>query len=230
MNTPQTYTLEELLTKLDEQKTVHLTVTEKMMSAYNAAIYPLDLMGISVSKRSMSLIRGFIEMIRQENFICAAPLVRMQLDNSLRFYAAFLVDEPHKLATEFINGNPIRNLKERLTKQKLTDRLLVERLAEHHPWITAVYEKTSGYIHLSEIHLFNAMGKKSGEEKLTVVASDSDSYITEQQRTEAVYIMIELTTIVLWLLHSWTLTKDTPNQADWIKKQGPGTGYKKPAV
>jgi hypothetical protein len=39
--------------------------------------------------------------------------------------------------------------------------------------------------------------------------------------------MIELTTILLWLLHSWTLNKDTPNAEEWIKKNGPDTGYMK---
>jgi len=105
--------------------------------------------------------------------------------------------------------------------------LLVERLAEHHPWITGVYEKTSGYIHLSDMHLFNTMGKQSGEQRLSVVTSDGDIFITEVQRAEAVYIMIELTTVVLWLLNSWALRKETPDTEEWIKKHGPGTGYKK---
>ena len=135
------FTLEELLTKLDEQKQIHLEVTAKMIQADKTSLYPLDLMGISMSKRSMSLIRGGREMIRQENFICAAPLLRMQLDNSLRFYAAFLVEDPHELARQFAEGKSIRNFKERGTNQKLTDRLLVDRLAEHHPWIVEVYER-----------------------------------------------------------------------------------------
>lgn len=117
-----------------------------MLQADNAKIFPLDLMGISVSKRSMSLIKGFTEMIRQENFICAAPMLRMQLDNSLRFYAAFLVEDPHELARNFAEGQSIRNFREKGTNQKLTDRLLVERLSEHYPWIAEVYNKMSGYI------------------------------------------------------------------------------------
>jgi hypothetical protein len=219
-------TLKELLTKLDEQKQIHLEVTAKMIQADKASLYPLDLMGISVSKRSMSLIRGFIEMIRQENFICAAPLLRMQLDNSLRFYAAFLVEDPHELARQFADGKSIRSFKERGTNQKLTDRLLVDRLAEHYPWIVEVYEKTSGYIHLSDMHLSNTLGKKTGDQRLSLVTSDRDSFISEEQRAEAVYVMFELTTIVLWLLNSWALTKDTPNAEEWVKKHGPGKGYK----
>lgn len=212
------FTIEELLNKLKEQQQIHLEVTIQMMQADNASLYPLDLMGISVSKRSMSLIRGFIEMIRQENFICAAPLLRMQLDNSLRFYAAFLVEDPHDLARQFVDGKSIRSFRERDTNQKLTDRLLVDRLAEHHPWITDVYGQMSGYIHLSDQHLFNTLGKKQENEHLNVIISDSDSFITEKERAEAVYIMFELTSIVLWLLNSWTLTKETPDTKQWVEK------------
>ena len=227
MNQSTLLTIDELLNKLDEQKHIHLDVTAKMIHADNAKIFPLDLMGISVSKRSMSLIKGFSEMIRQENFICAAPMLRMQLDNSLRFYAAFLVENPHELARKFAEGQSIRNFKEKGTNQKLTDRLLVERLSEHYPWVFKVYNKMSGYIHLSDLHLFNTLNKKDDNSNLRAIISDTDTNISEHIRIEAVYIMFELTTIVLWLLNSWTLTKDTPNVEGCIAKHGAGTGYKK---
>jgi hypothetical protein len=227
MEDTKAYTLEELLDQLHQQKEVHPEVTLKMLKANDAAMYPLDLMGISVSKRSMSLIRGFTEMIRQENFICAAPLLRMQLDNSLRFYASFLVEDPHDLARQFAEGKLIKDFKEKGTNQRFSDHLLVQRLAEHHPWITEVYKKACGYVHLSDLHLFNTLGKKDEEKGLGVIISDSDSFITDKERLEAVYIMFRLTTIVLWLLHSWTITKETPDTKQWKEKHGPGTGYKK---
>lgn len=220
------YSLEELLENLENSIKIHHDVTIKMLKAYDSSLYSLDLMGISVANRSTSLITGFIEMIKQENFICAAPLLRLQLDNSLRFYAIFLVEKPHELAMQFALGESIRNFKERETNQRLTDRLLVERLSEHFPWIAEVYKETSGYIHLSDMHLFNAMGKQDSNEKLEVIIGAKDTFITELERAQAVYTMIQLTQIVLWLLNSWTLTKDTPNTEEWMKKHGNGKGYK----
>ncbi len=44
--------LQELLLNLEEHKRLHIDVTEKMMKADNAKMYPLDLMGISIAKRS----------------------------------------------------------------------------------------------------------------------------------------------------------------------------------
>lgn len=224
MNKNSTLDIENLFLLLEKQKQIHIEVTGKMIQADNSNIFPLDLMGISVSKRSMSLIKGFIEMIRQENFICAAPMLRMQLDNSLRFYAAFLVENPHELARNFAEGKSIRNFKEKGTNNKLTDRLLVDRLAEHHPWIDEVYNKMSGYIHLSDLHLFNTLNKIDDKKNLRAIISDSDIFITEKERIEALYTMSELTVIVLWLLNSWTLTKETPNVEQWILKHGVGNG------
>ena len=217
--------LQELLLNLEEHKRLHIDVTEKMTKADNAKMYPLDLMGISIAKRSMSLIKGFVEMIKQENLICAIPLLRLQLDNSLRFYAAFLVENPHELASHFIEGEAIRRLTEKNTHKKLTDRLLVERLSEHYPWIVDVYEKTSGYIHLSDYHLFKTLNKVEPD-KITAVIGDSDSYISIEEKIKTVNTMVKLTTIVLWLINSWALTKETPNIQDWKEKNGPGTGYK----
>lgn len=197
MNKNSTLDIENLFLLLEKQKQIHIEVTGKMIQADNSNIFPLDLMGICVSKRSMSLIKGFIEMIRQENFICAAPMLRMQLDNSLRFYAAFLVENPHELAINFAEGKPIRNFKEKGTNNKLTDRLLVDRLSEHFPWIVEVYSKMSGYIHLSDLHLFNTLNKKDDKSNLRAIISDTDAFITQKDRIEALYIMSELTIIVL---------------------------------
>ena len=55
------------------------------------------------------------------------------------------------------------------------------------------------------------LNKKDDNSNLRAIISDTDTNISEHIRIEAVYIMFELTTIVLWLLNSWTLTKDTPN-------------------
>ena len=214
MNQYTHITLKELLDKLDKQKGIHIEIMSNILQANNSSIYPLDLVSLSVAKRSMSIISGFIEMIRLENFICAVPLLRMQLDNSLRFYGAFLVENPHKFATEFIEGKHISNFKDKDTNQRLTDRYLVNKLAEHYPWITNVYKTSSSYIHLSDSHLFNTLEKKTNNKSVNFIINEKDTSVTEFQRLEATYTMFNLTTIVLWALNSWAITKEgiTPQE------------------
>ena len=50
----------------------------RIMKAHGGAIYPLDLLSTAVLDRSMSLIAGFCAMIEANNFICAAPLLRIK--------------------------------------------------------------------------------------------------------------------------------------------------------
>ena len=99
-NTHLTERLEFLKSGIDAQLKLGL----RIMQAHGGAIYPLDLLSNAVLHRSMSLISGFCAMIEAKNFICAAPLLRLQIDNLLRFYAAFVVSDPHEFAMEAVQG------------------------------------------------------------------------------------------------------------------------------
>jgi len=215
-----TLTLPQLIDRLKELSPRILDATMKILSSDEGKMYALDLLAASVSKRSMSLVSGFILMIENENFICGAPLLRLQLDNSLRFFASFLVADPHKLAKDCISGIPINKSKDRKTNLHLTDSYLVKRLSEHHDWIGEIYKQTSGYVHLSEKHFFNAFGKNQNDKNLSFVAGEKDHFITEKDRLDAVFAMFQLTNLVLWVLNSWALTKETSDPEEWLKKHG----------
>jgi hypothetical protein len=78
-----------------------------MFESGKVYLYPLDLLAIAVMDRGLSLIFGFIAQIRTNNFTCAAPLVRMHLDNVLRFYAAYISEDPHEFTFKVFEGNHI---------------------------------------------------------------------------------------------------------------------------
>src|SRR2546427_10538241 len=62
--------------------------------------------------RSLSLVLGFCDLI-PDNYICAAPLIRLQLDSAVRFSALWLVADPKDFAKRVSSGKPIRKLKDR---------------------------------------------------------------------------------------------------------------------
>lgn len=206
--------LENKLKELEQLQQGHLDKAMQMIKADNSALFPLDLLAISVFKRSMSLIAGFCLLIRDKNFICAAPLVRLQLDNALRFFATSLVKEPHKLAVDFIGGTPIKNFRDEKTGDKLNDHYLVTKLSalgEQFKWVADLYKSSSGYIHLSEKHFFNSTNTKDKEPmKFATVFGANDNFITIEDRIDAANAMIETTKIVLFLLDSWTFNKNNP--------------------
>ncbi len=88
--------IEEAIAILSEANELHLDLGKKMSEAYEGAIYPMDLLAAAVLNRSLYLIHGISRLVLDRNYISAVPLLRLQLDNVLRFHAAWLVDEPHQ--------------------------------------------------------------------------------------------------------------------------------------
>src|SRR6516162_1393286 len=94
--------LEDLVNCLRESEGMHHGVWMRMTGADNGAVYPVDLLANAVINRSINLLRGYCDLVEKRNFICAAALLRLQLDNCLRFSAVFLVSSCHDFATEVL--------------------------------------------------------------------------------------------------------------------------------
>ncbi|WP_208734739.1 hypothetical protein, partial [Corallococcus praedator] len=106
--------------------------------------------------RTLSLIDGYITLTRGENFLAAAHLIRPNLDNYLRFHAAWLVSDPHDFAGRIMSGEHVRKMKDK-TGAKMTDAYLVSTLKDEHDWLERVYEETSGFVHLSRQHVISSL-------------------------------------------------------------------------
>jgi len=212
--------LTESISKLKELQKEHIAGVREMLEADNGNIFPFDIFVTAVYKRSMSLIDGFIKTI-PDNFFCAAPLIRLQLDNALRVSAANRVNvNIHEFATDVLNGKSIRSMQDRETKQKLQDRVLVDQLKQLFPEIEQLYKETSGYIHFSEKHILNTISIDSTSGKISAHISDKDKFITDGMRVDAVDSMLSVTNILLWQLGNWTFTKNNPVLAKKVRDSG----------
>jgi hypothetical protein len=103
----------------------------------------------------LSLIYGFSDLIRGTNFVCAAALVRLQIDNLLRLRAVFLVDDQAAFLQDVLAGKEVRQIRDRFG-QKMTDARLQDILQPEYPWLKEIYKNTSAYVHLSEKHFGDA--------------------------------------------------------------------------
>jgi hypothetical protein len=208
--------IEAKLTSLGSDRQTILDSAGEMARAYDGAIYGLDLLAFATLKRSLSLSSGFETMIRSRNLICAASLLRLQLDSALRFYATFIVDNPHNFALQIMDGEQVRRLKDR-DGNKMTDRYLLEHLATEHPWITSVYEHTSGYIHLSHKHIFNTFSNfddETGSCDYQITAADPP--FPDEIYVDAIEAFHQSTAILLRYIKGWTFTKDNPDLVESI--------------
>jgi len=171
----------------------------------------VDLFTAGVLNRSLSISSAFKTLLEAHNFIAAAPLIRLQLDSALRFYAVFIVNKPKEFCMEVLRGTPIRELKDK-TGKKLSDKHLIksltedERLSIDRSWVKSVYKQTSGYIHLSEKHFHNCIRASSGGD-IDIAISDFDAFISDDIRLEAIDAFMEITKLVLELVGYWAAFK-----------------------
>ena len=204
--TPQ---LENALKEFDAIEDALLEAAMSLMNAHGGAVYPLDLLANAAIKRAMSLNSAFSMLLRADNFLAAAHLVRLQLDSALRLSAAWIVDDCHLFAGQVLKGVSIRDQKDR-TGKKMTDAYLVSVLSKEEPWIEKVYEATSGYIHLSEKHIFNTLSPSDKPSTVTIEISSKSGPVPDESKLEAVMAMMAINRVLLRYLAGWHRTKESP--------------------
>ena len=211
----------KMMRQLREYDELHLKLGKYLLQAYGGAYYPLDILAVAAMNRSINLLDGFCDLLEKQNFIAAAPLVRLQLDNCLRFFAAFIVDKPHDFAISVLDGTPVRKLKDK-EGQLMRDRYLAEQMSVEYPWILNVYKQTSGYIHLSEKHIFNSLtvgDEENGKAKMTSKISRGDTFVPDDVYKEAILSFKSATDVFFQYIHGWAYTKDNPEIVQRMKEE-----------
>lgn len=99
-------------------------------------------------RRTLAQASGFRDLINARNFPCAAAILRLQLDTAMRVNALSIVDDVDSTCKAVLDGEQFNRLKDR-DGNKLSDAHIRKKLAETHPWISPVYERTSDFAHLS---------------------------------------------------------------------------------
>ncbi len=196
--------LGRLIEELRLYRDKHYEIWKSLFQTKGGNIFTLDFLFIAAMNRSLCLLRGFCDLLASENFVTAAPLIRFQLDNCLRVAALSMVDDPDTFAREVLGGKPIRKMKDQ-TGKKMTDGYLCERVGENHPWIRSVYKETSGFVHLSEKHIFASLKLQSNEDHtLFLKVSDRDEFVPDSAYVEAIVAFKKLTDLLLEFVVSWS--------------------------
>lgn len=117
--------------------------------------------------RCLHLMDGFVVMLRERNLTCAGALLRLQMDNCMRTYAAFIAKDKNAVTDCLIDGTPIKHLVDADGK-KMTDYHLKAELTKIEPSFAQVYDQASGYIHLSEKAFYQTVTDIDDEGHLTL--------------------------------------------------------------
>lgn len=198
--------LKNYLSKLTSFEKKFQKLAECMFSS-GKGLYPLDYYISGILNRSLSLVYGFETLITSINFISAAHLVRPHLDNYLRLSAAWLVEQPHDFANRIWKGDVIRKIKDREGKL-MTDAYLKEKAAIDYPWISNVYEASSGFIHFSNKHIMNATSlSPDKEDSLVTFIGKTDNNVSLHSKLESIICMIEISNCIVKQVFGWIDTK-----------------------
>ena len=101
----------EHIEALRSSRQEHIKLLGNILSSDGARIWGVDLVVTAVINRSIALINGYTKMVEDRNVLCANALLRLQLDNILRLYACWLVDNPHSIAVLLLEGKPLYKVK-----------------------------------------------------------------------------------------------------------------------
>jgi hypothetical protein len=112
----------------------------------------------AIVDRTLSNIHGFLLLSGEGNFLCAAGVLRQQIDTAMRANSFSLVEDREALAEQIFKGKHFKDIVDS-SGTKMRDAYLREKLAERNPWINEVYAETSGAVQLSQKHIFSAIAK-----------------------------------------------------------------------
>lgn len=99
--------------------------------------------------RCLRLTDGIILLLRERNLTCSGALLRLQMDNCMRTYAAFIAEDRTKVINCIIDGTPINKQRD-TTGNRMTDGYLKNTISQYDSVFAQVYNQASGFVHLSE--------------------------------------------------------------------------------
>ena len=204
--------IQELLDSIDSLEAEFLESSQRFIKAGNSKLYTMDLFAWGVNNRALQLCKGFNSLIKDQNYISAIPLIRLQLDNVLRFFASTLVSDYNDFFIHYLDGKQIRDYKDSKGKP-LTDNYLAKNLDKYFKGTLQLYKDTSGFIHLSDRHFFASVRRTGNQERTVQMAlGNSVDNFSVEQKLDFVNTMFEVSKLVIVIVEQWRHEKDRMNK------------------
>lgn len=200
--------LDNIFDNLDKMETAFLNEAKLFLKigGQNGHIHTMDLFTSAIINRSISIMRGFVTLAKDNNYISAVPLIRIQLDNCLRFYAATLVADYNDFFSEYLKGTHIRNLKD-ASGAKMMDTHLVTALDKVYPGVLNLYKNSSGHVHFSNEHSFLQTTLVADKENTIKTRIGYYDFFAIDKKVDFSYNMFKVSEILLDLTRSWKYQK-----------------------
>ena len=128
----------------------------------NPQLFAGDILVISSINRSLEVSESFVTAANNQNFSVMPVLLRLQVNTLATLHYLQTHDVTGEVISKFHSGIEFRNITVPGTKNKLTDRLMVEKASLEYPWLKSVYSATSSWVHLSPTLAFTPIEVSDG--------------------------------------------------------------------
>jgi hypothetical protein len=198
-------TLEDKLTILANYNEVLIRYGVELLKTHG--IFPFDHYCGAILNRTLNLNKGFINQLKDHNFIAAAPLVRLNLDSLLRLFAAFQVDYSiDEFASKIIRGEAFSILEDKNGKL-MKDHYLVKQLSAEkgYDWVKTIYKAGNEYVHFTSQHISASIkvDKSTNPHKIKGIIQLGDSFIEMKEKVWATLAMVKINEGILKHLDKW---------------------------
>lgn len=172
-----------------ENKSKAIINMGKQLFAITSKTEVFDMFLISVLNRTVNLNKAFVGLIRDNNFIAAAPFIRINLDTLLRIYASGISEfDRNTFALKVISGESIRKMKIHKSKINMQDVNLVEKISsvKNMEWVKDIYETGNSFIHFSDNIIFSSQKISNYKERtIELTIGMHDSYTDEKTKLDS---------------------------------------------
>ena len=201
---------EKLLTEIDNKSKAIINMG-KQLSAISDKVDLFDWIIIAALNRTVNINKAYTTLIRDNNFIAAAPLVRINIDTLLRLYASIISEyDRNTFASKVIGGELIKKMKLRGTKKPLTDKTLHEELSkvEDMEWVSQIYEAGSSFVHFDKTHFISSRFVSDDDSTLMYMAIGfDDAFVPEDQKLGSAVWMNKIVDSIIQQAQVWMYEK-----------------------
>ena len=177
---------------------------QRMVDSCTDCMLPFDTYCAMATLRACECVRAYAALVDSDVFTGCSIITRSQLDSLARLNGVMLEPDPHELAQNLIEGEPLRKKKGR-TGEKLTDGYLVKVLAQQNPWVQQAYDRLNESVHLSSFHykIFLAQGLHTRGGGMEIQYFKNSSYVQQKDKDGLDRMFVKLTEAVPNLLDFW---------------------------
>lgn len=225
--------IDHILTEIDNKSKAIINAGDQL-SAISPNLHTFDLFLIAALNKTVNLNKAFTTLIRDKNFIAAAPFVRINLDCLMRLRAARIAElDLHNFTLKVMSGKHIRRMKSK-TGQPMTDKYLVDEISaiEGMSWVKDVYDNGNSYIHFADTAIFASQTLINHDERtIGLSIGFHDAFIKDDTKLAAVFWMDKIVDQIIYQAQIWMLEKckavgldiEKLNDPDFVKSRTKGT-------